>query len=151
MNPEIASSDSTEYTTDQVENTPVVEVDTTEPKLLLPAQSSASSSNAQWQEYGERIATFIQSLPTYVSNFFGSYKGPLGTIGAILLAVITLRLTLALLDAIDDIPLIAPTLELIGLGYTGWFIYRYLLSAASRKELAQEYENLKKQVLGTEQ
>jgi threonine/homoserine/homoserine lactone efflux protein len=63
--------------------------------------------------------------------------------------VVTVKVTLALLDALDDIPLIAPTLELIGLAYTTWFVYRYLLSAASRQELSQDFQNLKEQVFGT--
>jgi hypothetical protein len=46
--------------------------------------------------------------------------------------------------------LVAPLFELIGLGYTAWFVYRYLLSAASRQELSQEIQALKNQVFGTE-
>ncbi|KDO86378.1 hypothetical protein CISIN_1g031181mg [Citrus sinensis] len=41
-------------------------------------------------------------------------------------------------------------LELIGLGYTGWFVYRYLLFKSSRKELATDIEALKKKIAGTE-
>jgi hypothetical protein len=55
---------------------------------------------------------------------------------------------LALVDAIDDIPLVAPTLELIGLGYGIWFVYRYLLQASSRRTI-EEIKTLKERVLGT--
>ncbi|KAG0455043.1 hypothetical protein HPP92_024335 [Vanilla planifolia] len=41
-------------------------------------------------------------------------------------------------------------LELVGLGYTGWFVYRYLLFKSSRKELAEDFEALKKKIAGTE-
>lgn len=145
MNPESVSS---KYT-DEAQTPELVEVDTPEPKLLLPQSSSTQSSDAQWQQYGERIAEFLQSLPTYVSRFFTENKGPLGTIGLILAAIVTIKLTLALVDAIDDIPLVAPTLELIGLVYTLWFVYRYLLRAATRKELSEEIKTLKDQVFGT--
>ncbi|KAG9140622.1 hypothetical protein Leryth_006825 [Lithospermum erythrorhizon] len=41
-------------------------------------------------------------------------------------------------------------MELVGLGYTGWFVYRYLLFKQSRKELATDIESLKKKIAGTE-
>ncbi|KAG2661314.1 hypothetical protein PVAP13_1KG497900 [Panicum virgatum] len=41
-------------------------------------------------------------------------------------------------------------MELVGLGYTGWFVYRYLLFKESRKELAEDIESLKKKIAGTE-
>jgi hypothetical protein len=145
MNPESVSS---KYT-DEAQTPEVLEVNTPEPKLLLPPSSSTQSSDAQWQEYGERIAEFLQALPSYVSRFFTENKGPLGTIGLIVGTIVTIKLTLALVDAIDDIPLVAPTLELIGLAYTLWFVYRYLLRASNRKELSEEIKALKNQVLGT--
>ncbi len=145
MNPESVSS---KYP-DEAQTPEVLEVNTPEPKLLLPQSSSTQSSDAQWQQYGERIAEFLQSLPSYVSRFFTENKGPLGTIGLILATIVTIKLTLALVDAIDDIPLVAPTFELIGLAYTLWFVYRYLLRAANRKELSEEIKALKDQVFGT--
>ncbi|XWS76930.1 hypothetical protein CRYUN_Cryun01aG0219400 [Craigia yunnanensis] len=41
-------------------------------------------------------------------------------------------------------------MEFVGLGYTGWFVYRYLLFKSSRKELATDIEELKKKIDGTE-
>jgi threonine/homoserine/homoserine lactone efflux protein len=85
-----------------------------------------------------------------VTRFFGENKGPLGTIGLIVGGLVTVKLTLAVLDAINDIPLIAPTLELIGIGYTGWFVYRYLLTASNRQELSEQVTSLKNQFLGSD-
>nr|KAJ0216986.1 hypothetical protein LSAT_V11C300156130 [Lactuca sativa] len=41
-------------------------------------------------------------------------------------------------------------LELVGLGYIGWFVYQYLLLKSSRKELATNIEWIKKEIAGTE-
>ncbi len=148
MNPETVSADSSSY--NEVENPEVVGVNNTETNLLLPpAGATSASSNAEWQQYGEQIAAFIQAVPGYVSRFFQENKGPLGTIGLFLLVLVALRVTLAVLNAINSIPLVAPTFELIGMGYTFWFVYRYLLTATSRQELSEEFKNLKEQVLGT--
>ena len=150
MNPETVGPESSDYSTSEVEQPKLVEVNNGETKLLPPPQPSTGISDTQWQQYGERIAEFLQSLPKYVTSFVENNKGPLGTIGIILGSLVTVKLTLALLDAINDIPLVAPTLELIGIGYAGWFVYRYLLTAATRRELSEEIKTLKNQVLGTD-
>uniref|UniRef100_A0A804LCS4 Cyanobacterial aminoacyl-tRNA synthetase CAAD domain-containing protein n=1 Tax=Zea mays TaxID=4577 RepID=A0A804LCS4_MAIZE len=42
-------------------------------------------------------------------------------------AVVALWLTSVVVGAINAVPLLPKILELVGLGYTGWFVYRYLL------------------------
>ncbi len=120
--------------------------DTIDEPLILPPASE--QSNEQLKQVGEKIYTFLSGLPEYLSDFFGEYKRPLVTLGLIFGGVITVKLTLALLDALDDIPLLAPTFELIGFGYTAWFIYRYLLRASNREELGKEVGELKSQIIG---
>lgn len=116
--------------------------------LLLPAQDT-TETNEQWRQIGERFYSVLASLPEYVSDFFSEYKRPLTTLGLIFAGVLTVKLTFALLDALDDIPLLSPTFELIGFGYTAWFIYRYLLKASSREELGKEVSSLKDQIIGS--
>ena len=43
-------------------------------------------------------------------------------------------------------PLVPKLLELVGLGYTAWFVYRYLLFKSSREELLADIEELKKKI-----
>jgi hypothetical protein len=59
------------------------------------------------------------------------------------------KVTLAVLDAIDDIPLLAPILQLVGIVYSGWFVWRYLLKDENRRELLAEIDALKAQVFGS--
>lgn len=150
MNPESVSSDSAAYT-DAVETPELLEGRDPDTKLLTAESSGSDSSTQQWRKIGEQIRIFFQALPGYVTHFFEDYKRPLGTIAIIVGAIIFIKVMLALLDAIDDIPLISPTLELIGIGYTAWFVYRYLLRAYNRQELLEEFKSLKKQVLGSQQ
>ncbi|KAL8114080.1 protein CURVATURE THYLAKOID 1A, chloroplastic [Apium graveolens] len=65
-------------------------------------------------------------------------------------AIVGVWLSATLVGAINSIPLLPKILELVGLGYTGWFVYRYLLFKSSRKELATDIESLKKKIAGTE-
>uniref|UniRef100_A0A0C9RR54 TSA: Wollemia nobilis Ref_Wollemi_Transcript_21708_876 transcribed RNA sequence n=1 Tax=Wollemia nobilis TaxID=56998 RepID=A0A0C9RR54_9CONI len=63
-------------------------------------------------------------------------------------AVVAVWLASIIVSAINSVPLLPKLMELIGLGYTGWFIYRYLLFKSSRKELASDIEEIKKKITG---
>jgi len=65
-------------------------------------------------------------------------------------AIVALWLTSVIVGAINSVPLLPKIMELVGLGYTGWFVYRYLLFKESRKELASDIESLKKKIAATE-
>ena len=40
-------------------------------------------------------------------------------------------------------------MELVGLGYTTWFVYRYLLFKDSRAELSADIDEVKAKISGT--
>ncbi|KAK2650136.1 hypothetical protein Ddye_017625 [Dipteronia dyeriana] len=42
-------------------------------------------------------------------------------------AIVAVWLSSIVVGAVNSIPLVPKILELVGLGYTGWFVYRYLL------------------------
>ena len=50
--------------------------------------------------------------------------------------------------AINSLPLLPKVFELVGLGYSAWFTYRYLLFKANREELVDDIEALKKKIAG---
>jgi CAAD domains of cyanobacterial aminoacyl-tRNA synthetase len=113
-------------------------------------QITFPSTDRPWQEWVQPVTDFLSQLPYFVTQFFSDYKQPLLTLGLIVAGIITVKVTLALLDAINDIPLLAPVLELVGLGYTGWFAFRYLFKASDRQELIAEFNKLKAQVVGSD-
>jgi hypothetical protein len=114
----------------------------------LPMLPPASEPESQWQEISRQFSQFLDKLPEYLGRFFQDYKQPLITVALILAAIVTAKLVLALLDAINDIPLLSPLFELVGIGYTSWFISRYLLKASTRQELTDEIQSLKNQFVG---
>jgi CAAD domains of cyanobacterial aminoacyl-tRNA synthetase len=137
-----------EFTETASKETTVAEINAqtgTITKLQPPAQSQD-----EWLKYGEQISTFLATLPEYLGSFFNQYKQPLVTVGLIVGSIVGVKVLLAILDALNDIPLVAPTFELIGIGYSAWFVYRYLLKASTRKELTTEITTLKSQVVGKE-
>ncbi|MBD2183249.1 hypothetical protein H6S82_18060 [Planktothrix sp. FACHB-1355] len=128
---------------------PTVEVKVPEQEPL-PTEVPNETSTQQWRQVADRISGFIDSPPSYLTEFFDKYKQPLISVSLILLVFISIKLLSGLLDAINEIPLIAPTFELIGLGYAGWFVYRYLLGAKNREELSELVKAVREYIFGKE-
>jgi flagellar biosynthesis component FlhA len=57
-------------------------------------------------------------------------------------ATAVLWLSSTVVGAINAIPLMPKIMELVGLGYSAWFVYRYVLFKDSRKELQQAIDDL---------
>lgn len=94
------------------------------------------------QEIVSRSYSFLVALPNFVGSFFNQYRQLITSIALIVGLAISLKVALAIIDALNDIPLVAPTLELVGIGYSIWFISRYLLMASKRQELVQQTQTL---------
>lgn len=115
---------------------------------ILPMLPPAKETNQQWQQIGNSFSGFLAQLPTYVSRFFEAYKLPIINLALILAAIVTLRVVFAVVDALNDVPLFLPFFELIGMSYAAWFVYRYLLKAETRQELAAKIQSFKQEILG---
>lgn len=129
------------------------QVDTVTVKISPDTSSSLApittdSTDEQWRDVSAKVSDFIADLPAYLSDFFGEYKRPIITIGLIIASLIAVKLLLAVLGAINDLPLFSSIFELVGMGYSAWFVWRYLLKASTRQQLATEFGTLKEQVLG---
>ncbi|MEG4248450.1 CAAD domain-containing protein [Microcoleus sp. Pol10D4] len=136
-------SDETQTITD------VVTVDLVEDKPgVMTTVTTPETTTSQLQDIKDQVITILSELPAYLSNFFADYQKPLITVGLILAGGISIKVMLGVLGALNDVPLVAPIFELIGMGYTGWFVYRYLLKASDRQELLTEIDSLKEQVVG---
>ncbi|MEG5138462.1 glutamate--tRNA ligase [Microcoleus sp. A6-C6] len=126
----------------------------------IPAGNEADSSSgttkviiteeppSQTQQIKEQIISILSEFPAYIGSFYEQYKSPLTVVGLILASIVSLKVLLGIVDELNDIPLLAPTFELIGIGYAAWFVYRYLLRSSNRQQLGQEIQALKEQVFG---
>jgi hypothetical protein len=82
-------------------------------------------------------------------EYFGEGKKSNLTIAIIVITAIPLLIAAsALLDFLNKLPLLPSVFELVGFGYSGWFIYRYLLLANTRKELTEAIATWKNKVFG---
>ena len=116
-----------------------------EPAPLSKLSSSPQIKEKWWWLLGTQIPVFLAQLPDYLGRLFNEFKQLIVTVALILAAIITLRVILAVIDALNDIPLLASTLKLIGISYSIWFVYRYLLRNSTRQELSQVIQGLLKE------
>ncbi|GMH43328.1 hypothetical protein BSKO_11250 [Bryopsis sp. KO-2023] len=65
-------------------------------------------------------------------------------------SVAILWVSSSVVNAFSGLPLIPKLLQLVGLVYTAWFVYRYLLFKSSRAELVEDIDSLKKKITGGE-
>lgn len=126
----------TEYMTD------TSEVRETSESTSLTTPSTAKQLEMQGRQIGNNIVAFFTELPKHVSSFWQQYKQPITSILLIFVALIAVRVLFAVLAALNSIPLLAPTFQLIGIFYSVWFVYRYLRTKSNREELASKLQSL---------
>ena len=107
-----------------------------EPQTFSP--TSQSIQKGQW--IVTQVVDFLSQLSENLGSFFGENQSLLINLGLIFGAIIAFRVSLAVIVAINEIPLVAPTFELVGIGYSIWFINRYLLNTSNRQELGQKIQ-----------
>jgi uncharacterized membrane protein YhdT len=114
----------------------------------IPKLPPAKEPDSQWQQISQQVVDFLAQLPTYLGRFFDQNKQALLTFGLILSALVTVKVAIAVLDALNGIPLLASIFEMVGIIYAIWFTFRYLVKAQTRQELAQNISLFKQQLLG---
>ena len=97
---------------------------------------------------GQSIRILFE-LPEVLGGFFKQYQKPLILTGIFFVAFLTIKCFVAALNAINELPLLSTIFELIGMGYSGWFVYRYLFKASQREELGKILQELKTEFIGS--
>jgi len=114
------------------------------PPLLLPTDQPLSPR----EQIGGTFPTFLDQLPKYLNRFATGCKQSIIGIAYITAIASTAKLVLDVLDIVDDIPLADLLFQLTGMGYVTWFIFRYILRASTRQELAAQISFIQKEIVG---
>ncbi|MBD2434002.1 MULTISPECIES: nitrogenase vanadium-iron protein, alpha chain [Fischerella] len=115
-----------------------------ETQLLLP---HANEKLPQWQQIVEKLTDFSEQFPEYLGKFFNEYQLPIFYFASIIAATIAVKIVLAVLNVINEIPQLHLVFELTGIGYAIWFVFRYLLKASTRQELAAQIRSIQKEIM----
>lgn len=124
------------------------EIDVKPDSLSRRLPSADPSTIEEVQSFGIKLRYYSEKLPQQVNELLEIYQKPLLFLGIGLGMMLGILITHGVLDVLNAIPLVMPLLELVGLGYLGWFTWRYLRYADTRQELVQEYRRLKTRVIG---
>jgi hypothetical protein len=120
----------------------------TEQGGTLTPFTTSDDPTEQLKAVAGKAMDLLSNLPDNLGGIFTNYRSQIVTLGLLFGSFISVKLTLALLSALNEIPLVQPTLELVGLAYTAWFVYRFVVKAENRSELSEKYSGLKNQVVG---
>lgn len=143
--------------TEMTQDNESVEMNTANTRLELTSQPEARMNRKPSEEYSatrtlqamkESAIELFAPVSDAITILLRQNKGILVILGWALLAMVGLRILSALLDAINDLPLIPILLELIGIAYIVWFVYRYLMKANTRQELVQQIDQIKQDIVG---
>lgn len=114
----------------------------------LATLSSEDDSTAEIKAMLNKGVEVISNLDTILGNFLTEYRQLIISLGLVFGAIVSVKLTLALLSALNEIPLVEPLLELVGLGYSAWFVTRFMLKSEKRQEFYAKFNSTKNEVLG---
>ncbi|XP_010691346.2 protein CURVATURE THYLAKOID 1C, chloroplastic [Beta vulgaris subsp. vulgaris] len=88
------------------------------------------------------------SVVESVQNLWDNGEDRIAVIGLGLTAVIAFWASLNLVAAIDKLPVIPGFLEFVGILFSSWFVYRYLLFKPDRQELFRNMNKSISNILG---
>ena len=126
--------------TEGISNLSIPEPDTTTAVTNTESSESASLSS--------RIEILDQVKKLWEEYFGEGKKSNLVLAITIIATIPVLVAAASLLDFLNKLPILPSAFELIGFGYSAWFIYRYLLFAHTRKEITDAISNWKQKVFG---
>jgi hypothetical protein len=108
-------------------------------------ESTESTETASQQIFKDLVSKLKELWQKVSSN---EQKPKLNTIAIAVLVILSLILASKILEIVDNAPLLEPLFELIGIGYSIWFVWRYLLFANTRQELVDNVKGIKSKILG---
>lgn len=120
----------------------------TETSGSLSPVSSNESTTIDVKEIGAKLDDFMKNFETQFEETYAVYKKPLNLSLVLFAAALSAAIASGVLGVLNAIPFVAPLLELIGLGYSAWFAYNYLVYAEKRQKLVADYHQLKTKITG---
>ncbi|MEO1208799.1 MAG: valine--tRNA ligase [Cyanobacteria bacterium J06638_20] len=102
-----------------------------------PEGSEASSSTQQ-----AVMGSMMKILDGLRPSRLAKYRRPVVSLGLIFLTVLSVKLTISVVNTIHRLVILTPFLQLIGVTYFLWFSARFLVFAEGRDELSAKIETV---------
>ena len=105
---------------------------------IFPKIKTTGEQETLWKQLQKQIDAFPQQLNLSAVTWLG-----VAVFGFFLINIL-----FAFVLTLEQFPLLPSFLKLIGVSYTGWFIYRYLLTQEKRQNLREIINNTKAELVG---
>ena len=105
---------------------------------ILPQKATTQENESLWKQLQKQIDTFPQQVNLSAVTW----------LGVAVFGFFIVNILLAFVLTLEQFPLLPSFLKLIGVSYTGWFIYRYLLTQEKRQDLRYIINNTKTELVG---
>ncbi|XP_031496805.1 protein CURVATURE THYLAKOID 1D, chloroplastic-like [Nymphaea colorata] len=108
-----------------------------EPEEASVVEDSSLDKDTEAGELLDNLTSKLASEESYAIFLYGSG------------ALVAVWVSSIIVTAVDSIPLFPQLMEVVGIAFTVWFSYRYLLFKRNRDELVAKLREIKEQVLGS--
>ncbi|CAM6064975.1 unnamed protein product [Sphagnum tenellum] len=107
-----------------------------------------SRSAEATEEASEEFEAALKNTLKSVQEAWDKADDKLAISGLGFAALLVLWASTGLINAIDKLPLIPAVFEFVGILFSGWFVYRYLLFKPDREELFKLIDDAKSKITG---
>ncbi|KAL8138606.1 hypothetical protein V2J09_004607 [Rumex salicifolius] len=125
----------------------------------IPKSFSRPANCSTWPGHKRRLAIVVKamgeasessslSIVESVQNVWDKPEDRVAVLGLGFAAVVALWTSANIVSAVDKLPVLPGVLELIGIFYSSWFVYRYLLFKPDREELVRTMNRSVSNILG---
>jgi hypothetical protein len=121
--------------------TVIAKVSETETKTEISAAEAT-------EEASEEFEAALKNTLKSVQEAWDKADDKLAISGLGFAALLVLWASTGLINAIDKLPLIPAVFEFVGILFSGWFVYRYLLFKPDREELFKLIDDAKSKITG---
>jgi valyl-tRNA synthetase len=123
------------------------------PAAEVPRPSSTQAVDleqvaAEFTDFWVTMRPLLEEPLAYIKQIFGAVRRPGKTLLIGLGILVVLKLISGVLAGLNSLPLVAPTLRLVGIGYTAWFIKDNLLTPTARQATWARVNAWRKEILG---
>jgi hypothetical protein len=116
--------------------------------IMSDASSAGDSAEEMWQSLQFQANAFLETAKENFITLFRNNRQIFYALGWIFLTFFGIKILLAVMNAVDDIPFVTFFLKLIGLLYVVRFVQRYLVRANNRQEFIRMIDHAKTEFIG---
>jgi hypothetical protein len=111
---------------------------------------AAVEPEVETEDPTEQINEQLKEQLKGVQEWWDKQEDKFAIVGLGVSGIVALWASAGLLSSIDKLPVIPGFFEFVGILFTGWFVYRYLLFKPDREELVRLLDDTKKKITGEE-